>query len=244
MSNTETPFGAVFEMQRVTIEQTGQLVESTLAVPRKTGDSLPVSGYSGRELRAKLLDSTRESVHQTVGLFESLQDDDRDFGELHATVDVLFDVANTQQDETSKTAEEEYVQMESVFRETMNETLETVVNTHEDIESQFVSLLENVEEGRPEHTNDGSDSSGSPVETEIDDTEEAESERASTETDSNSTADTSTEAAPEDGKVRCRLCNETFAAITHSHLQTHEMSVTEYRTEFGEDVPLRPDQDE
>lgn len=45
---------------------------------------------------------------------------------------------------------------------------------------------------------------------------------------------------PED-MVQCRVCEEYYQAITEPHLQTHEMTIDGYRDEYGEDVPLRPD---
>ena len=44
-----------------------------------------------------------------------------------------------------------------------------------------------------------------------------------------------------DGMVTCRVCGEHYHAITEPHLQTHGMSIQDYRAEYGEDVPLRPD---
>jgi hypothetical protein len=41
--------------------------------------------------------------------------------------------------------------------------------------------------------------------------------------------------------VRCRVCGEYYQAITEPHLQTHDMSIQEYREEYGDGVPLRPD---
>lgn len=48
-------------------------------------------------------------------------------------------------------------------------------------------------------------------------------------------------AVPED-KVECLVCGDYYNAITHPHLQTHDMTIEAYREEFGDDVPLRPDE--
>ncbi|AFK19401.1 gas vesicle protein GvpC [Haloferax mediterranei ATCC 33500] len=45
---------------------------------------------------------------------------------------------------------------------------------------------------------------------------------------------------PED-MVQCLVCGEYYQAITEPHLQTHDMTIKKYREEYGEDVPLRPD---
>jgi len=47
-----------------------------------------------------------------------------------------------------------------------------------------------------------------------------------------------------DGLVQCLVCGEYYQAITEPHLQTHDMTIQDYRDEYGEDVPLRPDDDE
>lgn len=44
--------------------------------------------------------------------------------------------------------------------------------------------------------------------------------------------------------IPCRICGEHYKAITEPHLQTHDYTITEYRDEFGEGVPLRPGEDE
>lgn len=68
--------------------------------------------------------------------------------------------------------------------------------------------------------------------------------------DSESTEDTTTETGygtdytvepVSDGLVQCLVCSEYYQAITEPHLQTHDMSIQDYRDEYGEDVPLRPD---
>ncbi|ESS11772.1 MAG: hypothetical protein A07HR60_01831 [uncultured archaeon A07HR60] len=41
--------------------------------------------------------------------------------------------------------------------------------------------------------------------------------------------------------VQCNVCDEYYQAITQPHLQTHDMTIQDYREEYGEDVPLRPD---
>lgn len=40
--------------------------------------------------------------------------------------------------------------------------------------------------------------------------------------------------------VECRVCGEYYQAITESHLQTHDMSMQEYRDEHGPDANIYP----
>ncbi|MEZ3164917.1 gas vesicle protein GvpC [Halorubrum sp. RMP-47] len=47
-----------------------------------------------------------------------------------------------------------------------------------------------------------------------------------------------------EGMVRCLICDEYYQAITEPHLQTHDMSIQDYRKEYGEEVPLRPENKE
>jgi ROS/MUCR transcriptional regulator protein. len=53
--------------------------------------------------------------------------------------------------------------------------------------------------------------------------------------------DTSDADETSDDVVQCLVCEEYYQAITEPHLQTHGMTIAEYRDEHGEDVPLRPD---
>jgi hypothetical protein len=50
----------------------------------------------------------------------------------------------------------------------------------------------------------------------------------------------SEEGVPED-MVQCLVCGEYYQAITEPHLQTHDMTIQEYRQEYDEDETLRPD---
>ena len=40
--------------------------------------------------------------------------------------------------------------------------------------------------------------------------------------------------------IECAVCGEYYQAITESHLQTHGMSMDEYKSEYGPDVTLYP----
>ncbi|ADQ68792.1 ROS/MUCR transcriptional regulator protein (plasmid) [Halogeometricum borinquense DSM 11551] len=74
------------------------------------------------------------------------------------------------------------------------------------------------------------------IEEEIDTEDTREAENA-VEEDEETEAD---EDAPE-GMIQCLVCGEYYQAITEPHLQTHDMTIQEYREEYGEDMPLRPD---
>lgn len=57
--------------------------------------------------------------------------------------------------------------------------------------------------------------------------------------DASSTGDADAESQPND-MISCEVCGEYYKAITEPHLQTHGMTIDDYREEFGEDAPLRP----
>lgn len=84
--------------------------------------------------------------------------------------------------------------------------------------------------------------SESPETAEADDEqpEAADDEPEATET-AEANGDTTVEAETADDMVECLICGEYYQAITEPHLQTHDMTIQEYRDEYGEDVQLRPD---
>lgn len=198
MSNHDTSLGAVFELQRTTIKQTGALVETTLSVPSAAGEQLAVSGEAGREMRTRLLDLSRKSVHSSLEVAGSLQGEEPELDELQDSIDELFDRLDEQHDTASQTVDAEYERFEDDLTEAIDSQLDALLDAHEELESQLFDLLEGGES--------------------------AESETAP------------------DGEVTCRVCGDSFAAITHPHLQTHDMTISEYRAEYGDDVLLRPDE--
>lgn len=60
------------------------------------------------------------------------------------------------------------------------------------------------------------------------------------EADSDSNSDPNTETNDTEETVTCRVCGKQYKAITVSHVRTHDMSIEEYRDEFGSDVTLWP----
>ena len=99
-----------------------------------------------------------------------------------------------------------------------------------------------VETNDPESAPASDDETGTSIANETDDNSSPPT-RAATSTESDGDGSHSAgddEVEPEDG-VECLECGEYYQAITDSHLRTHDMTLDEYRDEYGDDVPLRPE---
>jgi hypothetical protein len=260
MSKSTNPFGAVFELQRATIRQTGKLVEQSLTLPKKASETISMSSEDSDEMRATLFGLSRESVHHSLEAAESMQGEDSSLDELHDSVDAVFDTLDEHHEEALTTYEQEYEQVETDLSEAVDSNVEALLEAHQEFEDQLLGLFETVDEqgaqvaeqttAVTESTVDidlsgGADEKGDseerPSDEQSDSTED--SEPSTPDEQSDSTADSGTEEIPDD-EVVCRVCGDSFAAITHPHLQTHDMTIAEYREEFGEDVSLRPEEEE
>lgn len=224
MTTNDTTLGAVFELQRATIERTGAVVEQTLSAPTNAGEAFYMTGESGREMRERLLELSRSSVHQSLDTVARFQGGETDLSDLHDSVDSMFDTLDDQQEAATETVHEEYERVEAELTDALDEQFESAIEANETLESQLVALVETVED---------LDVPG-------------DEETASSATDAETTAEHDAESVETDDvpadEVACRVCGDTFGAITYSHLQTHDLTIAGYREEFGEDVPLRPDE--
>ncbi|MFQ3294841.1 MAG: hypothetical protein ACI8VE_001922, partial [Natrialbaceae archaeon] len=132
---------------------------------------------------------------------------------------------------------------------------EAYVRTFYGFEAAETSTGPDAEEETEEEADD---EAADPAEEESEDTDEAaepaeeESDEPETESETSfggSVDDFQAESEPEEpdegpeDMVECRVCGEYYQAITEPHLRTHDMTIDEYREEYGDDVPLRPDEE-
>lgn len=257
MSEYNTPIGPIFELQRETIKRTVDVLQ----FPRGVRNELYRQGAdTSEQVGAQILEASRQSIHQSLSVAEAVQHSG-EIDDLRETVDQVFDSLLDNHEEIYNTIEERYEETDTETLTRGAEQVNVLLELNRSIEKQLVTTVEEIEERATQ-----SDEVVSEIEAQIDrlaDQLERQTERYNkiqsdlqdatdipvTEPDS----DGSVESDNEDGtepdeeqtreqvdtdEVRCRVCDETYGAITHSHLQTHEMDIEGYKTEFGEDVPL------
>lgn len=227
MSENTTPITAFFQLQRDTIRGTEEVFEAALDAPREFGEAFNLTGESGRETRDQTLEISRESLYRSLDAVESLPGPTPGINDLRESVDETFDELEAQNADACSTVTAEYETLESNLQEIIQEQMELYVEFNEELETQLVETVETMSEGLGEATAAPSETAAEITEIEI--------------TEAESGTEDPVESAPE-GKVECLVCGEYFSAITYPHLQTHDMTIEEYREEFGTDVPLRPDE--
>lgn len=237
MSNNTTPVEMFFQLQRDTIKGSQEVLESTLAFPKEIGETFGLAGESGREMRDQSLEMSRESLHRTIDLFESIPGDSLQTAELRDSVDETFDSLKESNEDACNSMSQEYDRFEEEILESYSDQIELLVDLNEQLETQIKDTVETLDEDL-EAVTETSDEPSEPTRIEVSEPTSDEDNPAS-ESNRNDPSDASDEAPA--GKVECRVCGGYYKAITHPHLQTHDMTVEEYRERFGQDAPLRPE---
>jgi len=250
MSDNTTPIEPFFELQRETITQT----VSMLTGPRRLGRSMAEDGAEASERAPEqTLELSRQTLHRLLGASEGLSPSGEANEELHDSIDEAFDRLTDHQTSTFETFEalgqsaDEQIGARTVAQAAL------LLRFNESLEQQTVTTAEQFEE----RILQGDDLTAE-LECAIDQFAEALESGALGIDDLESglgpgaiEIPVGEEESPDEGspdaagvpadEVRCRVCGDTFGAITYSHLQTHDMSVDEYVEEFGEETPLRPE---
>lgn len=245
MSNYNTPLGPVFELQREAIKRGTDI----LRVPRTARSELVEDGLTTSEqLQRQSLELGRQSIHQSISIAENV-------GEMptgvHRTVDTLFETLLDQHRGTYETIEQAHERTDTEMLTRGAEQLTILLDVNRRIETQLVDAIEAFEQ-QAERSNEFAaeierqlDTIGEQLETQTARYSDLSGERSrgtkipvTTPASDDDEAESLGREPAEDGTVVCRVCGESYGAITHSHLQTHEMTIEEYRAEFGDDVPL------
>ena len=229
MSEYQTPIGPLFELQRETLKRGADLLQ----VPRTIREHLFEEGLAPSEQAGRqLLELSRGSIQQSLRL-AALTDDDA-LDDLSETVDELFDELQAEHDQLYDTVEETYEQTETEALTRGAEQLTVLLNLNRRLEDQLTTAAERLEAQATQSDE---------VATELTEQIERLSDQLDQYTELQQRlggnvdpAKTPTETGNSD--VRCQVCGTSYGAITYSHLQTHEMTVEEYREEFGADVPM------
>ncbi len=138
MADNNAPVGTVFELQRTTIEQTGGLLTEFVEASTDASDGLVQSVDTQREIQEQTLELTRQSVHQSLDVAETVTatspvDDD----DLRGTVDTTFDRLLGQQDEAFDAIEESSEQLSDEATERIADQVELLVEFNREIEQQL-----------------------------------------------------------------------------------------------------------
>ncbi|MEF8806936.1 hypothetical protein [Natronomonas sp.] len=153
MSDNDSPLSTLFELQRNTIKQTEDLLETALSVPRDVGDSLYSGVETQQELQERALELTRESVHTSLDAAESVSGDSATLEDLRESVDETFDTLKDQQQEAFDAVDEEYDAVGESYDElsedaleNLGEQIDVLVEFNEGIEDRLIDSLEDVTE--------------------------------------------------------------------------------------------------
>jgi hypothetical protein len=261
MSDNTTPIEPFFELQREAITQTVSMMTGPRRKRRSmTEDSVAAS----RRAQEQTLELSRQAVHRLVGATEGLSPAGQTSDDVHDRIDEAFDQMAEHQATTLDSVEDLHQSVDETIGARTVAQAALLLRLNETLERQTVAATEQIEEELLQGESFGDD-----LEQALEELAEAvESGAVSIEdldatlaesllefplsgSGDEATGDASADAAqaPESDEaahdvpadeVRCRVCDETFGAITYSHLQTHDMSIDEYTAEF-EDAPLRPE---
>lgn len=239
MDEYTTPIGPLFELQRETLKRGADILQ----FPREMRNEFVEDGLAASEqIQRQTIELSRQAVQESVSTVEILQSREQQDGQSES-VDELFDTLLAQHEAAYETIGETYEQADTETLTREVEQLDFLLELSQRIETELERSLEGIEQQVTsdelqreiaeafERAIPASGMNEIPLlkskATEIPITTPGSAD------DENEPGETQA-----DGKVECRVCGERFGAITYSHLQTHEMTVDEYRSEFGEDVPL------
>jgi methyl-accepting chemotaxis protein len=144
MTDDSSPVEMIFELQRTTIEQTGDLLEELVKASAEAGDGLTEGVDAQREIQEQLLELTRQSVHQSLDAAETVTDTSSvgDVDDLRETVDTTFDRLLDQQDEAFDAIEESSEQLSDEATERIADQVELLVEFNREIEQQLSETVE------------------------------------------------------------------------------------------------------
>lgn len=143
MSDYTTPVGPLFELQRETIKRGVEVLQ----FPRELRNELTEEGIeAGKFFREQSLELSRQSVHQSITVAETLQV--RDFGieRLRESVDSTFDAIDDRQTAAIDSLEEFYEESDRQFLVRMIEQVDFILQLNRRIETRVVELLSGIEQ--------------------------------------------------------------------------------------------------
>ena len=140
---SETPLGAIFRLQRETIQQTETVAEELIRTPAEVGDLLAEGAGTQRELQEQALELTRQSIHRSLDAAESVAGAG-EIGSVRSSIDDSFDALEQQQDELVALVESESDSVSEELLDQLSEQIDLVIELNEQIEQQVTEMLEDV----------------------------------------------------------------------------------------------------
>ena len=91
MTDDDSPLETLFELQRSTIRQTEDALDSALEVPADLSDTLYGGLDTQREVQEQVLHMTRQSIHTSLDAAESVTTGSATLDDLRDSVDETFE---------------------------------------------------------------------------------------------------------------------------------------------------------
>ncbi|PSP49690.1 hypothetical protein BRC75_02970 [Halobacteriales archaeon QH_7_69_31] len=149
MTDDDSPLATLFELQRNTIRQTEDALESALEVPADVSDTLYGGIDTQREVQRQVLGMTRQSIHTSLDAAESVTTSSATLDDLRESVDQAFDTLEEQQAEAFDAVDEEYESLSEGYEEfsddaadSLKEQLDVLVEFNEGVEEQLTETVE------------------------------------------------------------------------------------------------------
>jgi hypothetical protein len=148
--DTDSPATLFFEVQRETIQRTGDLLEQLVETSTEASEEL--APHHQRDIAEDAIELARESTHRSIDTLEVFADDGPgDTDELRETVDSAFDSIQESQADAFDAVEERSEELEDEAIEQIGDQVEMLVEVNEEFEAQLTelaeSLVEQAEEG-------------------------------------------------------------------------------------------------
>jgi len=154
MTSYTTPINAAFELQRSTIKQSQQALTNTVEFQKRFNDAVIDSLDTAEETQQQGVELTRVAVHNYLDAVEaSIPGLAGSLDEVRATVDEQFDQFASGHAEAFDAYETQlsegadaYDEFATEYLKTVDEQIDLLLEGHEDVESQTVETLEDVED--------------------------------------------------------------------------------------------------
>ena len=145
MSDDDSPLATMFQLQRNTIRQTEDAIESALEMPADVSDTLYGGVDAQREVQEQFLHMTRQSIHTSLDAAESVTSGSATLDDLRDSVDETFDTLEDQQSEAFDTVDEfvdRFEELEAELEDQTDEAQERITEQAEELAERFEEQLD------------------------------------------------------------------------------------------------------
>jgi hypothetical protein len=140
----DAPVERFFELQRTTIEQTGEVLEQVVETSGEVAGELVGGVETQRDIQEQSLELTRESLQQSLDVVERVTEASSLGGvtDLRETVDATIDRLLDQQDSAFEAIEDSPDQLTEETLEQITDQTELLVEFNEELEQQLFEVVE------------------------------------------------------------------------------------------------------